>query len=141
MEDSTNVPQKKNGGYKKLNGEDGKHFSKDYQPSNAVKQAGWDRKKFTRQVLKEMLDMKYKFSAKSPIKKSLVAAYGEQVLDMTVGQLMGLQQMEKAIKKSDSIAFTAMINQALGMPKQETEITERKIVVTRKKDIELNEGS
>jgi hypothetical protein len=109
---------------------DGVPFTSTNQPSGEIKSAGQQKRKFSRQMLKEMLDMQYK--AKAPIKKELVAAFGPEIEGMTIGQIMGLRQMQKAVNACDSNAFTAVLNQALGQPKQETEITEKKIVVSRK---------
>lgn len=89
-------------------------------------------RRFRRQMIADMLGLQYKFTPDSQIKKQLVAAFGPEILEMTVGEVMTLQQFQKAVLRGDSTAFGTVMNQAFGMPKQEVETTEKKIKVTRK---------
>lgn len=106
-----------------INGRDGINFSSTNQPTPAAKANGVLKKKFIRLVLAELLGMQYKFIPNSQIKKQLIAAFGQDVLKMNVGQVMGLQQAQKAILKGDTFAFTQLMNQALGLPTISAEIT------------------
>lgn len=97
---------------------EGVKFSSDYQPSGEAKSKGKQRKKFTREVMKEMLSMKYKFTPESRIKEQLVNAFGAGVLELTVAEVMVIQQMNKAVLKADTYAFQTVMDQALGRPVQ-----------------------
>lgn len=89
-------------------------FSATNQPDPEKQKETWKKKRFTRDLIKEMLQMKYKFTADSQVKQQLVNAYGEEVLDLSIGQIMTLQQMQKAILKGDTQAYSIVIDQALG---------------------------
>lgn len=134
MSGESQTPKKpRKSGRGAMNGnETGVPYSKENQPSPKAKSIGRQKAKFKRDAIRELLNLPYKFVPDSPIKKQLVSAFGNAILQMPVGEVMGLQQIQKAILKGDSQAFTAIMNQAFGMPKQEVETTERKIKVTRK---------
>lgn len=105
------------GGYGKP--PEGKKFSKDYQPPPEALKEGKKKKKFTREILKDLLSMPYRFAAADEkIKKQLVEAYGPEIENMTLGEVMALKQAQKVILSGDSTAFTALFNQAFGLPKQ-----------------------
>lgn len=99
-----------------------KPFTSDYQPGAAKSKATRAKQKTIRDAFKLLLKMKYQMPEKSKLRKELVKAFGEAaVKKMTTADLMAVQQMQKAIKKGDTFAFTAVLNQAMGMPKQEIE--------------------
>lgn len=96
----------------------GVRFTKDNQPSGEKKSEGKKKRKFTRELMKEMLNMKYKFAEDSALKKQLVAAFGNDILDKPIGEVMTLMQMQKAVLKGDTAAFNSIIDQAFGRPAQ-----------------------
>jgi hypothetical protein len=96
----------------------GVKFTSENQPTGQAKSAGKQKKKFTREVLKEMLNMPYKFAEDSGLKKQLIAAFGKDVLDLPIGEIMSLMQMQKAVLKGDTAAYNSVIDQALGRPAQ-----------------------
>lgn len=89
-------------------------FSATRQPDPKAISAGMKRRNFTRDVIKEMLNMPYKFTEESQIKKQLVQAFGEGVLELSTAEVMTLQQMQKGILKADTQAYNVLIEQALG---------------------------
>lgn len=97
-------------------------FSSTNQPDPAKAKATKAKKRFTRELVKQMLNTKYKFQDSSQIKQQLVAAFGPEVANMTVGEIMTLQQANKAILKGDTFAFQNLLNQAFGLPKQKHEL-------------------
>lgn len=96
----------------------GKRFTKEDQPSGKAKSDGKKKAKFTRSVLKEMLNMNYTFAEDSQLKKQLVQAFGPDVLKLSVAEMMSLMQMQKAMLKGDTAAYNAVMDQSLGRPAQ-----------------------
>lgn len=123
MQNDRETPEKRRQGGKLRGVVDGKSFTKENQPSGAQKSAGWRRKKFTRDVLKDMLNMPYKFLPASKLKDQLLKSFGPDVKNMNIGQIMSLVQMNKSILAGDTAAFAAVLNQAHGFPKQQTDLT------------------
>lgn len=77
--------------------------------------------KFTRKVIADLFDGTYVFDktkASTSVMKQLVAAYGEEVLQLPRGAIMTLGMIQKVILKKDVHAYNAVMNQAFGMPKQ-----------------------
>lgn len=95
-----------------------KRFSSSNQPAPGRIKAGKAKVKFTRELLKQMLSMPYKFAADSQIKQQLIKAYGPTIENMSVAEVMSLQQMQKAVLKGDTQAFSTLMDQALGRPVQ-----------------------
>lgn len=95
-----------------------KQFSKENQPDPALKKAGHQRKRMIKDVINALLDGKYKFADDSQIKKQLIAAYGLEVLDKSAFEIMTLQQVQKAILKGDTQAFSALLDRVDGRPVQ-----------------------
>lgn len=125
---SENSPNKRQikGGYKRLTHKDGKAFSKENQPDPKLKAEGWKKRKFSRLVIADMLNMKYKFtpaSFKEGVAKQLKDAFGDLIDEMTIGELMTAQQVQKAILKGDGMSYQAILNQAMGLPKQDVDIS------------------
>lgn len=96
----------------------GKKFTTDNQPTGEAKSNGKKKAKFTRSVLKEMLNLPYKFTEESQLKQQLVKAFGPEALSMSVAELMSLMQMQKALLKGDTGAYNSVMDQALGRPAQ-----------------------
>ena len=97
-----------------------KPFSKTHQPSNAVKQAGWDRKK----LLKDMLGLTTngKFPDKKDYRKLASQYLGINEEDVTIKMVMDFKQIEKAITKGDTFAYVAVNDRAFGKPTQEIQL-------------------
>lgn len=91
-----------------------KQFSSENQPAPGVLKAAHAKKRFSREVIKTMLDGKYDFAPDSQTKQQLIKAFGPDVVNLTVGEIMTLQQMQKSILKADTQAFATIIDQALG---------------------------
>ena len=89
-------------------------FSSTNQPAPGVLKEAHAKKRFSRMVIENILNNKYDFSDDSQIKKQLVAAFGPEVLSLTVGEIMTLQQVQKSILKADTQAYGTLIDQALG---------------------------
>lgn len=98
----------------------GKKFSRQRQPTGEKKSAGWKRKKFGREVIRALLEGKFNLS--DDLKKKLVESFGN-IDDKTIGEIMTLRQIEKAIKSADTPALVNLMNQAYGQPKSEIDVT------------------
>lgn len=103
-------------------------FSSTNQPPKEKKMAGIAKKKFTRQLLKDMLNLPYKFAPESQIKQQLIKAFGKEIENMSIGEIMSLQQAQKAVLKSDSGAYMALLNQAFGLPKQDIDLSTKEVI-------------
>lgn len=113
----------------------GKKFTKDYQPAPKAKSEGWKKRRFSRDLIKEMLNGKFKFTDKSQVKKNLIQSFGEEVVDLTIGELMTLRQMHKAISEGDHNAYKTLVDQALGNPKQEVNNSGKTVIeIVRRKN-------
>lgn len=99
-----------------------KRFSKENRPDEAKRIAGIkkaaEKKRFTRDVMKGMLTINYKFAEGTQLKQQLVHSFGDGILEMSVAEIMVLQQMQRAILKGDTYAFNSLMDQALGKPMQ-----------------------
>lgn len=95
-----------------------KRFSSTNQPDPAKQKATKAKKKVFRELIREMLNGKYKFADDSQIKKQLVTAFGPEILNKTTGEIMILQQMQKSILKADSQSFMALLDRVEGRPVQ-----------------------
>ncbi len=126
LSEKTPVKHQLPGGKGKLRGNVyGKGFDSRPQPSGEAKSKGRQKKRFTRFVIGEMLNMKYKFtpeSFKQGVAKQLKEAFGTTLDEMTIGELMTAQQIQKAILKGDQLSFQTLMNQAMGLPKQDLDI-------------------
>lgn len=98
-------------------------FSSEKQPPGSVKSEGKRKKKFAREMMKELLSSKYFFNEDSQIKTQLVKAFGIKVLKHTTGELIVLMQAQKAILKGDTNAANFLMTQSFGQPKQQFEHT------------------
>lgn len=104
-----------------------RQFSSTNQPNAEQKEKirrTREKKKVNRDILRDMLSMPYKFDPDSNVGKELKKSFGDKKFEkLTVGQLMILKQMNKAILGGNTQAFTTLWNQAFGLPKQVTELT------------------
>lgn len=115
----------------------GKTFSKDYQPTGNAKSKGKKKKRFARELVTEMLQMPYKFAADSQVKKQLIQNFGNEIVEMTVGEVMTLQQMQKAIMKADTIAYSTLLDQAFGRVSQHVDLTSKGETINTKPVLQI----
>ncbi|MFA9219856.1 MAG: hypothetical protein ACEQSL_01575 [Sediminibacterium sp.] len=119
---------------KNFKGAKGKPFTEDLQPSPELKKAGWAKRKFSRDLIKELLDHPYKFKEGSQIAEQLKQAFGDDILNTGAGAIITAQQIQKSILEGDTQSANNLFNQALGMPKQQQDIsvTSPELIITRK---------
>lgn len=98
-------------------------FTSDKQPEGSIKSAGWQKKKFTRQIIREFLEGKFDLSPE--LKKQFAAKFGIDPDDITVGQATMMQQAMLAMGSGTTARQAAefLFNQAYGQPKQEIDVT------------------
>lgn len=99
----------------------GKKFTSDNQPDPSKQKATKAKKRFTRQLMADLIEQKYKFGPDSAVKKQLVEAFGPKAASLTAAEIMVLKQVQKAILKADTPAFKAIMDQTIGLPKQALE--------------------
>lgn len=105
---------------KNLGDKAGSNDFKNRQPSSEQKKEGWKKKKFSRTVIRELLESKFELTPK--LRKKLEKSFGP-LDDKTIGELISMRQIEKAINNADTFATTNLLNQAFGQPKQEVDVT------------------
>lgn len=99
-------------------------FSSTNQPDPAKQSATKQKRKFTRETMKGLLNMRYALKDESEIKRQLIAAYGEEAVKrMTAMEIATIVQIHKAIKLGDTRAFNAIMVNTFGQPKQITELS------------------
>lgn len=96
-------------------------FTSDKQPEGKVKSAGWQKKRFTRQIIREFLEGKFNLSPE--LKKQFEAKFGIDPDNITVGAAALMQQAMLAMGNGTIAKQAAefLFNQAYGQPKQEIE--------------------
>lgn len=97
---------------------DGVPFSKKNQPSGEAKSLGWMKKKKGQELAQAIMELAFKGMKNDALKKAAAEYYGVKPEDITVEMMMVFRQAEKAIQKSDTNAFNAVMNRAHGLPKQ-----------------------
>lgn len=103
--------------------ENGKKFSKEYQPPGEAKAAGIWKKKKGQELAKAVLELAFQGMKNSELKKAAAEYYGVEEKEITVEMMLVFRQAEKAIQKADTQAFTAVMDRAHGKPAQRTELT------------------
>lgn len=94
-----------------------KQFTSDNQPPGSAKAKGWQKKKFSRDMIRTMLDLP--INCPEDLKKEVVAYYGEGILEsLTAGQLIVFQQMRKALESKDTNAANFVTEHGIGRPVQ-----------------------
>lgn len=108
-----------------------KVFSKDRQPPGKNKSEGKLIKKRGAELAMAVLNLTFKGLAEnakgektSELKKMAADYFGIPQNKITVELMLHLRQAEKGIKKSDTIAYTALMNRAFGLPKQDLGFTD-----------------
>lgn len=105
------------GGYKNIKPEEGKKFTSENQPSSEAKSEG--KKKAI--ALKAIAGQLLKGGVKDAM-KDLATYMGVDVDDIDVETALHLKQMEKALKKSDTSAYNAVMDRIKGKPMQQIKI-------------------
>lgn len=108
-------------------------FSDKNQPSDEDKSQGWQKKKFTRTIIREFLEGKFDLSPE--LKKQFQAKFGIDPENITIGAAAMMQQAMLAMGSGTTARQAAefLFNQAYGQPKQEIEQTGNlTLTVTRK---------
>lgn len=82
----------------------GKRFSKDYQPDPKKQSVTKALKKVNRQMVEQILAGKYNFALGSQIRDQLITAFGPDVVKKSLFEIIQLQQVQRAILKSDTRA-------------------------------------
>lgn len=75
-------------------------------------------KRAAREIIKDLMKGKYKFAGNSQIKQQLITAFGDVVNNMSAFEVMTLMQMQKAILKGDTYAFSTLLDHSYGKPVQ-----------------------
>ncbi|HYH14142.1 MAG TPA: hypothetical protein VD794_02915 [Flavisolibacter sp.] len=99
-----------------------KPFTSDNQPSGEAKSKGWDKRRFNRDILQNMLGLNIEDLPLDSFRDELIEKYGEGVKEMSIGQLMSMVQLKKAVKKGDTGAYYNVLNQAFGYPKESKDV-------------------
>jgi ribosomal 50S subunit-associated protein YjgA (DUF615 family) len=116
---------------KKRPPENGKKFSKDYQPSGENKSKG----KAKSRLLKDLLEMAFVGAKGAKLRKAAAAYMNLPEETITLEDMMHYRQIEKAISKSNTFAYQAVLDRAYGKPVQPIEDeSPKKIIVTIKKN-------
>lgn len=139
-DDKTSRKPQREGGPGKLRGaNDGVPFTKDNQPTPRAKKLGWMKKKRGQELVKAVLELSFKGQANTALKRKASAYFGIEEKNITVEMILVFKQAEKAIQKSDTYAFNAIMDRAFGKPKEKTEITTKdgKDLFSDKSDDEL----
>lgn len=96
----------------------GRRFTSEIQPDPANISKGIRKKKFTRDLIRQMLNEPFRINKDSELGKKMRELYGDDAFEIPVGELMTLRQMEKAIATQDTQAFSAVTDQGMGRPVQ-----------------------
>jgi hypothetical protein len=102
-----------------------KPFSKKYQPSPEAKKAGWAKKKRAQELVKAVLDLQFKGKAGSRVRKEAADYFGIAASEITVETMLVFRQAQRAIEKSDTPAFNAVMDRAFGKPKEKVEVNQK----------------
>lgn len=97
-------------------------ITKENQPTGEAKSLGKKKKKAGREALRELLEgLKYTFQSPEA-KLELELAFGKKaVKKANAYDIMTMKQMLVSIKKSHTLAYNTLNNQAYGFPKQSLE--------------------
>lgn len=109
---------KKPHGRGKINGNSGKKYSKEYQPSAERKKAGWLKWKRGQDLVKAILTTTFNGVKGSELRKMCSEYYNVPENKITVEMMLLFRQTEKAIQKADTPAFNAIMDRAHGKPSQ-----------------------
>lgn len=123
----TTKKPRKTGGKGKIGPEDGKRYSKSYQPTSEAKRIGWLKKKRGQELAKAILELQFKGMKDSQLKKAASEYFGIAQKDLTVEMMIIFRQAEKAIQKADTQAATFIMDRSHGKPKEKIELKTPKV--------------
>jgi hypothetical protein len=92
----------------------GTRFSSDNQPTGEAKSAGHKK----RRMLKDILELTFAGPKGSKLKKTAAAYLGLPEEEITVEDMLNFRQIERAIGKSNTFAYMAVMDRAFGKPVQ-----------------------
>lgn len=101
----------------------GKRFSPTYQPTGKAKGEGRAKKRKGQELVQAILDMYFKGRDNQKLRKAAAEYFDVPENDIAVETMMVFKQIERAIEKGDTNAFTAIMDRAFGKPAQPTELT------------------
>lgn len=95
----------------------------DKQPAPPLKSQGWQKKRFTRQIIREFLEGKFNLSPE--VKKQFQDKFGINPDKIPVGSAIMMQQAMISMGSGTTAKQAAefLFNQAYGQPKQEIDVT------------------
>ena len=128
------------GGPGKMNPSTGKKFSKDYQPDPKKVSEGIRRTYALRELLG--LSTGNAFKGSKTDYRALTAHYfGIEEKEVTVKMVMEFRQIEKAVLKGDTQAFSVIMDRAYGKaPQAEQEISDKPLVAGQTSQVDLGNG-
>lgn len=107
-----------------MNGkETGVPFTKENQPSPEAKSMGWLKKNKGPELVKAIFDLAFQGNKRNRLKKAAAQYYGLDEKEVAVEMMLVFRQIEKAIQKSNTQAFTAVMDRAYGKPKEKIDHT------------------
>lgn len=118
QDDKHSTTKKIKGGPGMMNGETGRKFSKDYQPSREAKKAGIVRAKTLRELLSMPLKSKLPETEEDFIQQ-VMKTYQVKREEVDLRLFMEMKLAERAYKFGDAIAYKALLDRALGKPMTE----------------------
>jgi hypothetical protein len=122
-EESTNKSQR-NSGYGTLRGAvDGVPFSADNQPSGELKSEGKKKARLLKDLLSISTSKEFGSEEQNNYRRLTSQYLGIPEEQVDIQMIMHFRQIQRAISKSDTYAYTAVMDRAFGKPKQQTEIT------------------
>lgn len=98
-------------------------FTAENQPTPAAREAGQRKKKAKKDMARLILQMKFAGKMDHALKKRVAKLFGVKEKVLTIEIMMHLRQAEKAIVKSDTYAYTALLDRVYGKPSQKMEHT------------------
>lgn len=100
-------------------------FTSDNQPPKENKIKGMLKKKQSIDLAKAILALPFKGPVDGKIKPLLAEYFGiKKDKDITNEMMLFFRQIEKAIQKSDTTAFVAVMDRAHGKPSQQVQVTD-----------------
>lgn len=106
------------GGKGNIKPEDGKQFSKDYQPSGEAKKRGKLKKKLLKDISEMIIAGDFE-----QIAENVARAFGISPREIDVETLADLRQLQKAITTGDTRAYNSFKDRLRGRPKQAIDVT------------------
>lgn len=103
--------------------EDGVPFSADNQPSAQLKSNGHKRNRFLKDLLAVAVSKEIGTEEEKEYLRLASVYFQIPEDEIELQQLLHFRQIQRALTKSDTYAYTAVMDRAFGKPKQQTELT------------------